>query len=55
MIQTHIFWTQNQGTLNEVLRDYPREYPKREIIGVSVTSAEPAGWFVTITYKLNGV
>ena len=56
MIQTHIFWSLNQGTINEELRIYPQMYPKREIMNVSVTSAAPSeGWFVIITYKLEGM
>jgi hypothetical protein len=53
MIQVHIFWSQNQGTINEELRIDPLMYPKREIMNVSVESAQPEGWFVIITYKLN--
>lgn len=53
MIQVHIFWSQNQGTINEELRIYSQMYPKREIMNVSVESAQPEGWFVIITYKLN--
>ena len=53
MFQIHIFWSQNQGTINEELRLYLQIYPKREIINVSVESAPQEGWFVIITYKLN--
>ena len=53
MFQIHIFWSQNQGTINEELRLYPQMYHKREIINVSVESAPQEGWFVIITYKLN--
>ena len=53
MFQIHIFWSQNQGTINEELRLYSQMSPKREIINVSVESAPQEGWFVIITYKLN--
>lgn len=52
MVQIHTFWSMNQGTINEVLRAYPTDYPKREIMGVSLANCDQGGWFVTITYKL---
>lgn len=38
---------------NEKLRLFQKENPQREIIGVSMTPAEMAGWFMTITYKVS--
>lgn len=53
MIQIQIIPTRDQGHANEVLREYQRIYPKREIIGVSMQSIDfPGGWFMTITYKI---
>ena len=43
----------NQGKANEYLRAYPKNYPKREIIGTSMVPYEPHGWFLTITYTTN--
>ena len=44
----------NQGKANELLRDYPRLYPKRKIIGVSMVPCDfPGGWFMTITYEVD--
>ena len=54
MIQIHLQPVLNQGAANEILRDYSRLYPKRKIIGVSMTPADfPGGWFMTITYEVN--
>lgn len=54
MIQIHLQPVLNQGVANEILRDYPKLYPKRKIIGVSMTPADfPGGWFMTITYEVN--
>ena len=54
MIQVHVFYSLNQDTINEELRAYPQMYPKREIINVSLNNAPCGGWFVTVTYKLEG-
>ena len=54
MIQIHLQPVLNQGVANEILRDYPKLYPKRKIIGVSMTPVDfPGGWFMTITYEVN--
>ena len=54
MIQIHTIPVFNSGQANEVLRDYPRLYPKRKIINVSMVPVElPGGWFVIITYEVN--
>lgn len=43
----------NQGKANELLRNYSKLYPKRKIIGVSMTPCDfPGGWFMTITYEV---
>ena len=52
MIQIQVLPVQNQGQANEYLRSYQREYPKRKIIGISMSPCEfPGGWFMTITYE----
>lgn len=53
IIQIQILPIQNQGKANEILREYQKEYPKRKIIGISMTPCEfPGGWFMTITYEV---
>ena len=53
MIQIQIIYVRDQGRANEILREYQKEYPKREIINVSMQSVDfPSGWFMTITYKV---
>ena len=53
MTQIEVRPVTNQGQANEILRDYPRLYPKRQIIGVSMVPIEyPGGWFMTITYEV---
>lgn len=53
MIQIDLRPVLNQGEANAILREYPRLYPKRKIIGVSMTSIDfPGGWFMTITYEV---
>lgn len=53
MVQVDVRWMESGPKANEFLREYSKEYPKREIIGVSMVPNDPAGWFMTITYKLN--
>ena len=54
MIQIDVRPILNSKEANEILRDYPRLYPKRKIIGVSMTPIDfPGGWFMTITYEVN--
>lgn len=53
MIQLIVIPVQTTGDANNVLRDFQRQFPKREIIGCSMTPAEfPGGWFLTITYRI---
>ena len=53
MIQIHTIPVINQSQANEILRDYPRLYPKRKIISISMSPIDyPGGWFMTITYKI---
>ena len=53
MIQVHVESVINQGRANEILREYPKLYPKRKIIGVSMVPTDfPGGWFMTITYEV---
>ena len=53
MIQIQVIPVPNQGKANEILRDYPKLYPKRKIIGVSMQSVDfPGGWFMTITFEV---
>lgn len=53
MIQVSIIMAVNAGNLNEQLRLFQQEYPKRKITSVSCVPAEPAGWFATICYEVN--
>lgn len=53
MIQIDTRFLSSAPKANELLREYEREFPKREIIGVSMVPNDPIGWFITITYKLN--
>ena len=51
--QIHITPVNNQGEANKILREYPKFYPKRKIIGVSMYPIDfPGGWFMTITYEV---
>lgn len=53
MIQMATYVVQNQGRANEELRKFQRDFPKREIINVSMNPIDwPGGWFMTITYKI---
>lgn len=53
IIQIQTLPVQNQGKANEILREYQKEYPKRKIIGISMSPCEfPGGWFMTITYEV---
>lgn len=53
MTQIEIRPVLNQGNANEILREYPRLYPKRKIVGISMTPVDfPGGWFMTITYEV---
>lgn len=54
MIQIQIHPVLNAGMANEILRNYPKEYPKRKIIGVSMVPTEyPGGWFMTVTFEVD--
>lgn len=53
MIQVQVQPVLNQGKANEILRDYPRLYPKRKIINISMIPCDfPGGWFMTIMYEV---
>ena len=52
IIQLEIQHVNNAAAANNWLRQYKQLYPKREIINVNMCSAEPAGWFMTIVYKV---
>ena len=43
----------NGKDANEKLRIFQHENPQRKIIGVSMSSAGPDSWFMTITYEVN--
>ena len=53
MIQIAIGFVNNGSDANEKLRTFQRENPQRKIISVSCAPAEPAGFFMTITYEIN--
>ena len=55
MVQIATVFAMNQGNANELLRTFQREYPKRKIIGISMVPTEPGGWFMTITYEIEGM
>lgn len=42
----------NSGKANEYLRAYPKNFPKREIIGVDLTPNDPHGWYLKIVYNI---
>ena len=53
MTQIHIIPVNNQAQANDILKEYPRLYPKRKIIGISICPIDfPSGWFMTITYEV---
>lgn len=53
MFQLAIIPTLNQKDANEKLRIFQRDFPKREIINISMEPVEwPGGWFMTIVYKI---
>ena len=52
MIQIEVQAMNNAAQVNDYLRQYPRLYPKRHIIGVSMVPNE-YGWFMTITYEVS--
>lgn len=54
MIQIDLRPVLNQAEANEILRNYQRYYPKRKVIGISMTPIDfPGGWFMTITYEVS--
>ena len=53
MVQIDFRWIKDAGKANELLREYPKEYPKREIMSVVLVPNDPTGYFMTITYNLN--
>ena len=53
MIQVATLYAINQGTANEMLRAFQREYPKRKIIGISMVPNTPTGWFMTVSYEVD--
>lgn len=53
MVQIDVRWIKDAVSANELLRSYSREYPKREVVNVSMVPNDPMGWFMTITYKIN--
>lgn len=53
LIQIETNHVLNSQNANEQLRIFQKVFPKREIIGVSMVPADPAGWFMTITYKVS--
>lgn len=52
IIQIEILCCLNTGHANTQLRAYQQKYPKRKIINVNMTPADPAGWFMTIVYEV---
>ena len=52
LIQIAVAHTLNTGDANEKLRAFQRENPNREIIGVNMVPADPGGWFMTVSYKI---
>lgn len=55
MIQIATAFVTSSGHANEMLRAFRLEYPKRKIIGVSLSDAGPWGWFMTVTYEIEGM
>lgn len=54
MIQISLVFCNSQQEMNETLRFFQVNYPKREIKSVTVCPNEPIGYFMTITYELKG-
>jgi len=55
MTQIAIAFITKSGEANEMLRAFRQNYPKRQIIGVSLSDADPWGWFMTVTYIIEGM
>ena len=55
MTQIAVVFVMNQGNANEMLRAFQYQYPKRKIIGVSMVPTDPGGWFMTVTYQIEGM
>ena len=55
MTQIATAFVTSSGKANEMLGAFEREYPKRKIIGVSLSAADPWGWFMTVTYIIEGM
>ena len=53
MIQISTGFFTDTKDINESLRLFQQQYPKRKIVSVNVVPNEPMGWFVTITYEIN--
>jgi hypothetical protein len=52
MIQVAICFVKNTPDANEKLRLFQKENPQRKILNVSVSSTDPFGFFMTITYEI---
>ncbi len=52
LIQVFTCFVISNNQANEILRQFQKDYPKREIKSVSICPNEPAGWFMTITYEI---
>jgi hypothetical protein len=55
MIQIATAFVKGAKDENEMLRAFRLEYPKRKIISVSLSDAGPWGWFMTVTYEIEGM
>ena len=54
VIQIQVEPVLNPGKANELLRSYPKLYPKRKIVNISMAPIEyPGGWFMTIVYEVD--
>ena len=52
LIQVFTCFVVSNNQANEILRQFQKDYPKRDIKSVSVYPNEPVGWFMTITYEI---
>lgn len=52
MVQIDLRPVTHAGAANQILQQYPIDYPKRKVLSVCMVP-ETHGWFMTITYEIN--
>lgn len=51
-VQIELCFINSSADANNQLRQFQLSFPKRKIIGVSISPFDPNGYFMTITYKV---